>query len=112
MALTITKIAGREAPEPDGIGLRTVRKVAFDTSYPTGGEPITDAGLGLSKAPDFVVIPPKAGYVFEYDGTNKKILAYVEEAVAAGGPLLEVANTTNLSALTGVLVIAHGRFAA
>ena len=111
MALTVTKIAGRESPEPDGRGWLTFRSVAFDASYPTGGEAISDAELGFSKAPDFVDIPPKSGYVFEYVASTKKIKVYVEEAVAAGGPLLEAGNTTDLSALTGVLVKAHGRFA-
>lgn len=112
MALTVSKITGRESAEPDGIGFRTVRKVAFDSSYPTGGEAITDAQLGFSKGVDWVEVLPKGGYVFEYDNTNNKIKAYVEEAVAAGGPLLEVGNTVDLSAVTDVIVVAHGRFAA
>lgn len=110
MALTVTKVAGRTYAEPVGAGFRTWRNIAFDNSYPTGGESLTAAELGFSKAPDVVKIPPKSGYVFEYDATNQKVKAYVEEAVAAGGPLLEVGNTTDLSALTGVLVEAEGKF--
>lgn len=86
---------------------RTSVVIAFDASYPTGGEPLTRAQLGLSQVDD-VIIPPKGGFIFEYDYTNQKVLVYVEEAVAAGGPLLEVANATDLSTLTGVRVIAVG----
>lgn len=112
MALTLTKVAGREAREPHGAGFTTLRSVAFDNSYPTGGEAVSDVQLGFSLKPDFVEIPPKSGYVFEYDAAAKKIKVYVEEAVAAGGPLVEVANLTDLSTLTGVLVKASGRFPA
>lgn len=88
-----------------------VKRIDFDSSYPTGGEALTPANLGFSDDGDnlIVVIPPKAGYVFEYDGANEKVKVYVEEAVAAGGPLVEVGNTTDLSALTNVVVFAYGR---
>lgn len=90
-----------------GSRIETVVVIAFDNSYPTGGEPLTKAELGLSSV-DSVVIPSVGGYVFNYDYINEKVLVYVEEGVAAGGPLLEVANATDLSALTGVRVIARG----
>lgn len=125
MALTVTKIAGREPAEVDGGGWRTVRKIAFDASYTTGGLAITDAQLGLSKAPDWVEIVPKAGYVFEYDGATKKIKVYVrgaitenvagaytQNAVLAAAALAEVANAVDLSAVTAVIVKAFGRYAA
>lgn len=82
------------------------KTIAFDSSYPTGGEALSIADLDLGAEPVLVLIPPKSGYIFEYDYTNHKVLVYVEEAVAAGGPLLEVANTTDLSAITGVRVVA------
>lgn len=113
MALSVTKISGREHPEPDGAGFRTVRKVDFDSSYPTGGEAITDAQLGFSKAPDWVEIEPKSGYVFEYDGTNDKIKVFMADYDAvADGALIEANNTRDLSAVTGVIVKAYGRHAA
>lgn len=71
MALTVSKIAGREAPEPDGIGFRTVRKVVPDTSWLAAGEALTHEQLGFSKAPDFVeVYAEVGGYVAAYDITN------------------------------------------
>ena len=46
----------------------------FDTSYPTGGEALDLSAL----IPNLVgvFIENKSGYYFEYDYTNKKILAY------------------------------------
>jgi hypothetical protein len=74
----------------------------FDSSYPTGGESLTPAEVGLSEIL-FVDIEPDAagatGYVVQYNYTTKKLLVFVEEAVAAGGALLEVANATNLATL-------------
>lgn len=85
-----------------------VGTIAFDSSYPTGGESLTAANIGLGVI-DHMTIEPKGGYVFEYDYANKKVLAYVEEAVAAGGPLLEVANAVDLAAVTGVKFRAVGK---
>ena len=57
--------------------------LAFDSSYPTGGESVS---FGFT--PAAVFIEPQAGYSFEYDHTNGKIKAFtpgkqliVEEAV-------------------------------
>jgi hypothetical protein len=109
-------------------------KISFDNSYPTGGEALDlsahfDTLLG-------VMIENKAGYSFEYDYTNKKVKAFVPVGViadagvsdanntimkSAAGTLevagtgtafqqaaVEVADTTDLSALTGVRLIAWG----
>lgn len=128
--------------------------VAFDSSYPTGGESLSLGTLGLSEV-DIVLISQKSGYVLEYDYTNNKVLAYRSAAfthahslifkanaaanavtmaanslhnatagdltVVGGGAdggiasytgaaatLTEVADTTDLSALTGVRFMAIG----
>lgn len=80
MALTVT-LSGDWM---ESIGnKRAVRAtIAFDSSYPTGGESLTAANLGLGTI-EYIRIDPKAGYVFEYDYTNKKVLAYRSGAVAA-----------------------------
>jgi hypothetical protein len=46
----------------------------FDSSYPTGGEPLTPADLGLSSIL-FLHATPASGYSFEYDFTNQKLIA-------------------------------------
>lgn len=70
MAATVTI---KKAPYKSFGGLRMVAgEIAFDSSYPTGGEaislPINDV-WGM-------VIENKSGYLFEYDRTNKKIKAF------------------------------------
>lgn len=90
----------------------TITSIDFDSSYPTGGEALTAANLGLSKV-EFVSIQSKDGYVFNYDYTNSKVLVYITKDPAdTGGAdvvLQQVGDTTNLSALTGVKVFAIGR---
>lgn len=106
MALTVTT----PVAEPLGLACH-FRKVAFDSSYPTGGEALTAADLGFEDAAANLIVhvPMKSGYMFEYDGTNAKIKAYYgDNNNASDGPLIEVPNTTDLSALTDVLVIAYG----
>jgi len=78
--------------------------LAWDSSYPTGGEAITAATFGL-KTIDFLLALPSAGYVFEWDSTNSKIKAFRTEA---GGADL-TANTggvvdSDTAASTGVAV--------
>lgn len=71
MALTISALAA------DIIGqhVRTQGLIAFDSSYPTGGEALVASDIGLSVIDD-IVVKPKSGYVFEYDHTNAKVLVY------------------------------------
>ena len=161
MALTVT-LSG-DWMESIGSRRAVNATIAFDSSYPTGGESLTAANLGLGVL-DKVEIESKSGYTFSYDYTNSKVLAYVSGAVAAhthdlkiiggqaaagtaatayyatdifgkeaatnativgadsatkggvvsgaavsAGALAEVADTTNLSTLTGVRVRAYGR---
>ena len=80
--------------------------LAFDTSYPTGGESLTFPAF---KNVAIVLVESKAGYVFSYDYTNSKVIAYYADYDAvADGALIQVANETNLSALTDVRYIAVG----
>lgn len=84
--------------------------LAFDSSYPTGGEAI-----------DITVVNERiehlqasgSGYVFEWDKANQKCLVYRQKDPAAAGgadiPLPQVANTADLSALTAVPFFAVGR---
>ena len=57
----------------------------------------------------FVQFEIKSGYVFEYDYANKLALAYwADYDAGADGALIQVANTTDLSGVTGVRFIAWG----
>lgn len=82
-----------------------IADVALDSSYPTGGEAVTASQFGL-QALQFVLPSTAAGYMFEFDHTNGKIKAVAPTSAAAGAGT-EVANTTNLSAVT-VRVLAMG----
>jgi len=59
-------------------GTKTVylASIALDSSYVTGGyafNPDTLFGIHFTEAP---IIMPENGYIFKYDDTNKKLLAY------------------------------------
>lgn len=109
--------------------------IAFDSSYPTGGESLAPSDLGLSVA-THVQIPTKSGYLFEYDYTNEKIKALYPTSVtsttgtvahalgfASGADAFisatadhhgvevgsEVANAADLSGVTSVKVMMIGR---
>jgi hypothetical protein len=71
MALTISGVS-YDAP---GSMIRTSGLIAFDSSYPTGGESLTAAMMGLNTL-ESVTIHPKNGFTFDYDATNFKVLAY------------------------------------
>jgi hypothetical protein len=47
--------------------------LAFDASYPTGGEPLAAVDLGLS-AIDFLFAECSNGYLFDYDHANAKMV--------------------------------------
>lgn len=79
-------------------GKLQIGTLAFDTSYPTGGEAV-DFGF----SPTIVLLQPASGYVFEYDAGNGKVLAYYADYDAgADGALIQVANTTDLSSVSTV----------
>ena len=112
MALVITKDCGNYAgiytPQCYGGQLKILTgSIAFDGEYPTGGEPMDISDMFTSlKA---VFFESKGGYVFEYDYGNKKVKAMVgNNDNATDGPLVEVANETDLSALTAVKFLAVG----
>ena len=88
-------------------GFQNIVDITMDSSYPTGGEEITANQLGLSVI-DFVLPSPAAGYVFEFDHANKKLMAYQTDCdLVANGALVEVTDKTDLSEVT-VRVLAIG----
>jgi hypothetical protein len=83
MALTYTNL------ELYGIGNRRVHQfdVAFDSSYPEGGETL-DMGQVRLREINIIIISPTSGYLFEYDYTDDKIkvitpVAAVEQTMQA-----------------------------
>ena len=86
MALTIT-VSRRHTAGQQHIVSGTI---AFDSSYPTGGESFTAANLGL-RTVDLMLFSPTSGFTFEYDYTNSKVLVYTQGVAhgAAGAVTLD-----------------------
>jgi len=96
MALTVT--AGTKYGEQ--VRFHVVVSVAFDSSYPTGGEALDYATYIPAGAVLLGAYCLSDGtYRFEYDATNKKLVAITWNDGA------QVPNTTDLSALTAVQVV-------
>lgn len=105
MALTLTGVT----PFNKGSKRAVTLTIAFDSSYPTGGESLSLADMGFVSSVDIVQVEPTLGYVFTYDYTNKKLIAYYgDNNNASDGALIEVPNTTDLSAVVGVKLEATG----
>lgn len=86
-----------------------IADIDFDSSYPTGGEALTPETLGFTSRADFVLAEPAGGYTFEYDHSGKKLIArHGDNDAVADGPSVQVPNTTDLSAVTGVRILALG----
>lgn len=101
MAVTATRVV---LPTVPGASRFTVTDVLFDSSYPTGGEPLTASDLGLTFVEWAISTVKVAGTgsvisVF-YDIANAKLLAYAAAA--------QIANTTDISAVTAT-VVAFGK---
>jgi hypothetical protein len=102
--LTLAKV--RDADFKDGNKQRLVRTITFDSSYPTGGEALTKATLGVHRI--FEVLPHgpfrntdgTLGITVAYDYTNSKLAAYWGNAGSVSG-MPEVADTTDLSTYSG-----------
>ena len=81
--------------------------IAFDSSYPTGGEAI-DVGSNERLDVVFCGTYPSAtvGYLFSWDAANQKLRAHRTDQV--DDPAEEVPDTTDLSALTSIPFLAIG----
>lgn len=93
--VTIAKVTGADSTW--GNKRVKVRDITFDSSYPTGGEPLVASDVGLKNI-DFAIVTIQAvgGTVnvtsVYYDTTNKKLIAYDETPA-------EVADTSTLATL-------------
>ena len=107
--VTVKAIARLENEVNSSIGNKPMRMVfgtiAFDNSYPTGGEAIT-LSTYFPGGIECVDVFPQAGYVFVYDKANAKVIGYQSDD--AVDPLDQIGNTTDLSALTAVPFVAYG----
>lgn len=72
--------------------------ITFDSSYPTGGEAVTLAQLGLTRL-DWLSVETTDGYVPAWDGSTSapKVKLFWVDTTVDGAPLAEVASTTNVA---------------
>ena len=94
MVLTLTKLRRTVV----GNMRLAIYQVTFDNSYPTGGEALTAADLGLSSIEIMKTDGGDGGYVPQFDYANNKMLMF--EAGADGAALDEVTATTDLSSVS------------
>lgn len=80
--------------------------VAFDSSYPTGGESVTAANLGMTSI-EFFLAAPRSGYTFDYNYDASNLLAYVCDDSSFA--MIEVGNAVSLATLDSVRVMAIGK---
>lgn len=83
--------------------------LAFDSSYPAGGETLILSEVGLASI-DQLIIPSMKGYTFEWTGSKVKAFVQTDPADAGGADiaLVEVTAAVDLSALTAVPCIIIG----
>lgn len=104
MASTVT-IDAQPDGRHDGIGGLRGRFGKLNVGvYATGGVAVTASQFEFSASILHLDVGSSAGYVFEFDKTNLKILVYRQKDPAAAGgadiPLPEVANAVDLTAIT------------
>jgi len=88
-------------PEVPGSRKEVRGVVTFDSSYPTGGEAVSLADLGLNRL-DWLDVTTVNGNVPAWDGSTSapKIKLFWVDTTTDGAPLAEVPSTTNVSATT------------
>jgi len=69
-----------------GSALMNTGQLAFDSSYLSGGEPLSARKLGLHQVKS-MEISPVDGYVFSYDYTNAAVLVYRASGFTPAGTL-------------------------
>ena len=104
MALTVAVTERGQS----GNKLKNRGTIAFDDSYPTGGESLTANQLGL-RVVDNVTFEVHEGFGFDYVYGSALVQAFFSDYTAgASGALIEVANGTDLSSVGGVRFTAEG----
>lgn len=96
MAASVSISVGPEVP---GSRKEVVGVITFDASYPTGGEAVTLAQLGLSRL-DYLSVSAGIGYLPTWDGSTSSPKVLLYRQTAATGAFAEVPNTTDMSATT------------
>lgn len=104
MALTLTLLDSNHASDLRGDQI----SFAGEASYATGGSDFTalfNEKVKQSRTILSVVVVDCGGYVVAFDPATGKLKIYYSNSDAADGPLIEVPNATNLSAVTFIVLV-------
>ncbi len=80
--------------------------LAFDNSYPTGGEAITFS-IPVANIVGFYA-EPYGGRLYTYERSTEKIKAWFSRGGTASGVFAEVSSTSDLSAMSNVPYMVFG----
>jgi hypothetical protein len=85
----------------EGQGIQATGIITASGNYATGGDDLDLAKVVgfTNRRPDLVLIVGKAGFVYQYDHTNKKMLVYVN---TAGGVNTALGEHTAIAYVVGV----------
>lgn len=103
LAVTVRETIG---PLPGGKFIKT-GTLAFDSSYPTGGEALPTIS-GVERV--LSLVATGSGYTYELDEANQKVKVYrigaLDGNAASAAALSEVSSTADLSGITAAPFVA------
>jgi hypothetical protein len=108
MAATVSRVTGVKDTVV-GNQRMVVRSVTFDSSYVTGGEPVSASQFGLKQINAVVVAgavrknDATSALIASYDHVNQTLVAYW--SAGSGAAPLQVTNATDLSAYSVRLIV-------
>lgn len=88
----------------DGQGIIATGKLTASGTYPASPGDALDLALSVgytNRRPDFVVVTGKAGFVYQYDITNKVLIVFCNTAGGANNALGEHTNAAYVAGVTG-----------
>jgi hypothetical protein len=102
MALTLTRL--KDGDNVEGKFFSRIYDVTFDSSYPTGGEAVSPASVGLKHIYGVRVLGVKdttsAGYKVDWDYDNQKlIVSFGDNDAGADGVFAQVGNGVSVASL-------------
>jgi len=118
MSLTITTTGSRVSGQIAGYGFFAIAQIAWDNSYPTGGETCDLSGIFPNEVFGGMVFADtlndggyKCSYVLAGSGAPATgvIQAYWVDTTVDGAAMAQVVNTTDLSAMNGQTWLFGGR---
>ncbi len=84
--------------------------LVFSGNYVNPGGEVLDFNTLVgytSRQPKGVQISGKAGFIYQYDGANKKVQVRINDAGGANAPMAEMANGAYAAGVTGDTVTAE-----